>query len=58
MELASVKYVLLQISVQVVASGVGRERPKIKPIDVIFLKYARLLDTDLRKEFLKGERKI
>lgn len=43
---------------QVVASGVGRERPKIKPIDVIFLKYARLLDTDLREEFLKGERKI
>lgn len=58
MELASVKCVLLQISVQMVASGVGRERPEIKPIDVIFLKYARLLDTDLREEFLNGERKI
>lgn len=45
--------VSLQISVQVVAPAVGRERPKTKLIDIILLKYARLLNTDLREEFLK-----
>lgn len=39
---------------QVVASGAGRERPEIELIDIPVLKYARLLNTDLREEFLKS----